>query len=155
MCCRKITTYSNQNRHINNDIKSGEISRRQAVPFRTENRQICCRERATARQADGHITNLYQRVLSQQGNSVSTQVGKYGDAYPTRWVRIERVCVTRRKPLVSMFNRCSSSATFLWKGHRLSVRLYSCPVHGHHSCALRKFQHCRLYQLQALVFRHV
>lgn len=65
-----------QNRRINNEMKSGEINKGQAVALHAEDHQIRHEERAMARQDGGHITKLDQRALNQQENRVSTQIGK-------------------------------------------------------------------------------
>ena len=67
---------SHQNRRIDNEVKSGGISKEQAAALHTEDHRIRREEHAMARQDGGHITKLDQRALNQQENRVSTQIGK-------------------------------------------------------------------------------
>ena len=67
---------NHQDRRINNEVKSGEISKGQAATLHKEDRQIRREEHAMARQDGGHITKLDQRALNQQENGVSAQIGK-------------------------------------------------------------------------------
>ena len=66
----------NQNRRINNELKEGDISQRQANQFHREDRQIRQEERDMAGQNGGHITTLEQKTLNQQENHVSRQIGE-------------------------------------------------------------------------------
>lgn len=66
----------NQNRRINQEVKEGEISKRQAAKLHREDRQIRQEERAMASQNGGHITQQEQRTLNQQENLVSRQIGR-------------------------------------------------------------------------------
>lgn len=67
---------ANQNRRINNEVREGEMSRAQAAKLHHEDRQIRREERMMASQNGGHITKAEQRVLNQQENQVSRQIGK-------------------------------------------------------------------------------
>ena len=67
---------ANQDRRIHNEVKSGEITRTQAAGLHREDRQIRREEHAMASQNGGHITQSEQKVLNQQENTVSRQIGK-------------------------------------------------------------------------------
>jgi len=67
---------ANQNRRINKELKEGEISKQQAAKLHHEDHQIRQEERIMASQNGGHITKSEQRVLNQQENAVSRQIGK-------------------------------------------------------------------------------
>jgi len=66
----------NQNKRINEERKEGEITRAQAQKLHREDHQIRKEERIMASQNGGHITKAEQRVLNQQENAVSKQIGK-------------------------------------------------------------------------------
>lgn len=66
---------ANQNRRIHNEVKEGEITKGQAATLHKEDRQIRQEERDMAAQNGGHITKPEQRVLNQQENKVSRQIG--------------------------------------------------------------------------------
>ncbi|CEJ20800.1 conserved hypothetical protein [Ralstonia solanacearum IPO1609] len=66
---------ANQNRRIHNEVKEGEMSKAQARTLHKEDRQIRREERNMAAQNGGHITKPEQRVLNQQENKVSRQIG--------------------------------------------------------------------------------
>jgi hypothetical protein len=67
---------ANQSRRIHQEVKEGELSHQQAAALHKEDRQIRGEERAMASQNNGHITKAEQRVLNQQENAVSRQIGK-------------------------------------------------------------------------------
>jgi hypothetical protein len=67
---------ANQNRRINQERKEGEISKTQAHQLHKEDHQIRQEERDMASQNGGHITKSEQKVLNQQENGVSKQIGK-------------------------------------------------------------------------------
>jgi CRISPR/Cas system Type II protein with McrA/HNH and RuvC-like nuclease domain len=67
---------ANQNRRIHNEVKEGEMSKAQARKLHKEDRQIRQEERDMASQNGGHITKQEQRVLNQQENAVSKQIGR-------------------------------------------------------------------------------
>jgi hypothetical protein len=67
---------NNQNRRINNEVKSGQISQSQANALHHEDHQIRQEERDMASQNGGHITKAEQGVLNQQENAVSKEIGK-------------------------------------------------------------------------------
>jgi hypothetical protein len=67
---------ANQNRRINQERREGEITQQQAGKLHREDRQIRQEERDMASQNGGHITRSEQRVLNQQENAVSRQIGR-------------------------------------------------------------------------------
>jgi len=67
---------ANQNRRIHQEVKEGEMSKAQAAKLHREDRQIRGEERAMASQNGGHITKSEQKVLNQQENQVSRQIGR-------------------------------------------------------------------------------
>jgi hypothetical protein len=66
----------NQNRRINQEYRQGEISRGQAKVLHRADHQIRHEERKMASLNGGHITRGEQRVLNQQENRVSRQIGR-------------------------------------------------------------------------------
>jgi hypothetical protein len=66
----------NQNRRINKELKEGEITKQQANQLHRDDRQIRQEERDMASQNGGHITKSEQKVLNQQLNAVSKQIGQ-------------------------------------------------------------------------------
>jgi hypothetical protein len=67
---------ANQNRRIHGEVKEGELSKAQAAGLHQEDRQIRQEERLMASQNGGRITKSEQKVLNQQENAVSKQIGK-------------------------------------------------------------------------------
>ena len=67
---------ANQNRRIKQERKEGEITKGQAQQLHKEDHQIRQEERDMASQNGGHITKSEQKVLNQQENQVSKQIGK-------------------------------------------------------------------------------
>jgi hypothetical protein len=67
---------NNQNRRINNELKSGKIDQTQANALHHEDHQIRQEERDMASQNGGHITKAEQGALNQQENAVSKEIGK-------------------------------------------------------------------------------
>ena len=65
-----------QNRRINKELKEGEITKAQADKLHKEDRQIRQEERDMASQHGGHITKQEQKVLNQQENAISKQIGR-------------------------------------------------------------------------------
>jgi hypothetical protein len=65
-----------QNLRIHNQVKQGDLTKSQAVALHKDDHQIRLEERAMASQNNGHITKSEQRVLNQQENAVSKQIGK-------------------------------------------------------------------------------
>lgn len=66
----------NQNKRIHQEVKEGDLTHAQAKSLRKDDRQIRGEERAMASQNGGHITKSEQKVLNQQENAVSKQIGK-------------------------------------------------------------------------------
>lgn len=69
------TRLANQNARIKNEVAEGKITKAQASALHKEDHQIRQEERAMAAQNGGHITKLEQKVLNQQENKVSKQIG--------------------------------------------------------------------------------
>ena len=65
----------NQNQRIHNQVKDGDLSKGQAAKLHREDHQIRREERMMASQNGGHITKSEQKVLNQQENKVSSQIG--------------------------------------------------------------------------------
>lgn len=66
----------NQNKRIHEEVKEGDISKKQAAQLHKKDRQIRKEERLMASQNGGHITKQEQKTLNQQENKVSKQIGK-------------------------------------------------------------------------------
>jgi hypothetical protein len=64
----------NQNRRIDEGVKSGKLNRKQAKRLHAEDHAIRQEERAMAAQHGGHITKAEQRELNRQENQVSRQI---------------------------------------------------------------------------------
>jgi len=67
---------ANQNRRINSELKEGEINKQQANQLHREDHAIRQEERAMSKFDSGHITRADQKVLNQQENAVSHQIGQ-------------------------------------------------------------------------------
>jgi hypothetical protein len=67
---------ANQNKRINNEEKSGQITKAQAQKLHSEDHAIRQEERTMASTNHGHITKSEQKALNQQENQVSKQIGK-------------------------------------------------------------------------------
>ena len=67
---------ANQNKRIRTERKEGEITKGQAAQLHKEDRQVRQEERDMASQNGGHITKSEQRVLNQQENAISKQIGR-------------------------------------------------------------------------------
>jgi hypothetical protein len=67
---------ANQNKRIHTEVKDGQISKGQAHALHKQDHQIRQEERDMASQNGGHITKPEQRVLNQQENGVSREIGK-------------------------------------------------------------------------------
>jgi hypothetical protein len=65
-----------QNARIHHEVKEGDLTKSQAAALHKDDRQIRGEERAMASQNGGHITKAEQKVLNQQENAVSKQIGK-------------------------------------------------------------------------------
>jgi len=66
----------NQDRRIHNEVKEGEMSHARAGQLHREDHAIRQEERDMAHQNGGHITKPEQKVLNQQENKVSHQIGQ-------------------------------------------------------------------------------
>jgi hypothetical protein len=67
---------NNQNKRINQEEKSGQITKSQAKQLHSEDHSIRQEERTMASTNNGHITKTEQHALNQQENQVSQQIGK-------------------------------------------------------------------------------
>jgi hypothetical protein len=67
---------AHQNARIHREVKEGDLTKTQAATLHKDDRQIRAEERAMASQNGGHITKAEQKVLNQQENAVSKQIGK-------------------------------------------------------------------------------
>ncbi|MBF0472708.1 MAG: hypothetical protein HQK91_03860 [Nitrospirae bacterium] len=67
---------NNQNKRINQEVKEGEINKGEAKKLRREDKNIRQEERSMAKQHGGHITKEEQKVLNQQENQNSREIGK-------------------------------------------------------------------------------
>lgn len=67
---------NNQNKRINQEEKSGQISKGQAKQLHKEDHAIRQEERTMASTNGGHITKTEQHALNQQENQTSQQIGK-------------------------------------------------------------------------------
>jgi hypothetical protein len=65
---------ANQNRRIDNGVKSGTLSKGQARQLHREDHAIRTEERADAAANGGHITKGEQRQINHQENQVSRQI---------------------------------------------------------------------------------
>ncbi len=66
---------ANQNRRINQERKSGQITRAQAHQLHSEDHALRGEERTMASTNGSHITKAEQRSLNQQENQVGKQIG--------------------------------------------------------------------------------
>ena len=66
----------NLDRRINRERREGELTGRQAQQLRREVRTVRQEERQMASLDRGHITRGEQRVLNQQEDAISRQVGR-------------------------------------------------------------------------------
>jgi hypothetical protein len=66
----------NLNRRIRAERLEGDLTKAQAQNLRRDDRGIRQEERDMARLDNGHITKADQRVLNQQENVLSKQIGK-------------------------------------------------------------------------------
>jgi hypothetical protein len=67
---------ANQNHRINRELKEGEITKQQANQLHREDHAVRQEERDMAKINGGHITKGEQKVLNQQENAVSHQIGR-------------------------------------------------------------------------------
>jgi hypothetical protein len=67
---------ANQNKRIHQEVKEGDLTKGQAAKLHKDDRQIRKEERLMASHNGGHVTKSEQKVLNQQENAVSKQIGK-------------------------------------------------------------------------------
>lgn len=67
---------ANQNKRIDNEEKDGQISQAKAAKLHKKDKEIRQEERDMAAQDHGHITKSEQKVLNQQENKTSKEIGK-------------------------------------------------------------------------------
>jgi hypothetical protein len=67
---------ANQNRRIHQEVKEGDLTKKQAATLHKDDHQIRQEERDMASQNGGHITKSEQKVLNQQENGISKQIGQ-------------------------------------------------------------------------------
>jgi hypothetical protein len=67
---------ANQNKRINDQVAEGDMSKAKAARLKKKDRKIRQEERDMASQNGSHITKAEQKVLNQQENAVSKQIGK-------------------------------------------------------------------------------
>ena len=65
-----------QNYRINQEYRTGEISRARAIALHGEDHALRTEERIDARFDGGHITRGEQYALNHQENAVSRQIGR-------------------------------------------------------------------------------
>ena len=66
----------NQNKRIKKEVKEGEMTKGEARKLHKDDKMIRQEERDMARQNGSHITKEEQKVLNQQENAVSRDIGK-------------------------------------------------------------------------------
>jgi hypothetical protein len=71
---------ANQNKRIDQGVKSGALSQGQARQLHQEDKSIRKEERQDAARNGGHITRQQQKQLNQQENQVSKQI--YQEKHP-------------------------------------------------------------------------
>ena len=67
---------AHQSKRINTERREGEITKAQAQKLHSEDHAIRQEERTMASTNHGHITKSEQKVLNQQENKVSKQIGQ-------------------------------------------------------------------------------
>ena len=67
---------THQDKRIKTEVAEGEMSKAKAAKLHKEDRAIRQEERDMAAQNGGHITKAEQKVLNQQEDKVSKQIGK-------------------------------------------------------------------------------
>ncbi|HZY40078.1 MAG TPA: hypothetical protein VFE53_25675 [Mucilaginibacter sp.] len=66
---------ANQNKRIHNEVKEGDMSKKQAANLHKDDHQIRQEERDMASQNHSHITKKEQKALNQQENKTSKKIG--------------------------------------------------------------------------------
>jgi hypothetical protein len=67
---------ANQNKRIHKEVKEGEMSKGEAAKLHQQDRNIRQEEHDMAKQNGGHLNQSEQKVLNQQENGVSKEIGK-------------------------------------------------------------------------------
>ncbi len=67
---------NNQNRRVQDGVKDGDLSQKQANQIHREDRGIRREERRMAARDGGHLTKADQRRLNRQENRVSRQINR-------------------------------------------------------------------------------
>ncbi|MBV8603727.1 MAG: hypothetical protein JO224_03500 [Pelomonas sp.] len=67
---------ANQDKRIHQEVKEGEMTKGQAANLHQQDKNIRQEERDMAAQNNGHITKGEQKVLNQQENKTSKEIGK-------------------------------------------------------------------------------
>lgn len=67
---------NNQNHRIQQQVKEGDMSQRQANHLHREDHRVRQEERDMASQNGGHITKQEQNVINRQENHISNQIGQ-------------------------------------------------------------------------------
>ena len=70
----------NQDKRIDQGVRSGKLSKGQAKQLHKEDHQIRREERGMAAKNDGHITKREQRRLNHQENKASKEI--YSEKHP-------------------------------------------------------------------------
>jgi hypothetical protein len=65
----------NQDRRIHNEVKEGDISKRQAANLHKDDRSIRAQERRMASRDHGHLTPQDKARLNRRENRVSKRIG--------------------------------------------------------------------------------
>lgn len=67
---------ANQDRRIHNEVREGEMSHAEAARLHRDDHQVRQEERLMASQNRSHLTRPEDRVLNQQENHLSRQIGQ-------------------------------------------------------------------------------
>ena len=66
----------NENQRINQEVKEGDLSKKEAHHLHKKLKRIHHKERVMAKHNGGHITKAEQRSLNHQENEVSKRIGE-------------------------------------------------------------------------------
>ncbi|WP_295648739.1 hypothetical protein [uncultured Mucilaginibacter sp.] len=67
---------ANQDKRIHNEVKEGDMSKRQAANLHRDDRSIRNQERRMASHDGGHLTKADQARLNHRENNVSKKIGQ-------------------------------------------------------------------------------
>ena len=67
---------NNQHKRVNEGVKDGDLTKKQAHQIKKEDRHIRQEERRMAARDGGHLTKADQRKLNRQENHVSNQINR-------------------------------------------------------------------------------